>query len=246
MKSLPRMDPVTSSIRRTDQRIHHRSTTQHQYRSREISNQDEAHFIQTGRGNLVGITQRYPYNGPEQDIYNKAEIDELVVEIYRVIKTSDDYHSKRLDDVYYPFDNRISLLTTRTYEMMQNLAMLQKQHVFGARRSKSIDAHTQTSIDASIQSLIDAQFTSFEDRLQSFTYRLDGVCYPLRDSVDELISRLDALLQEMDTIQSQLDSQAEPSPSIDRRTRPSIDRRTRPSIDGSTTKQAGYRAVPTG
>ncbi|KAG5385021.1 hypothetical protein IGI04_036491, partial [Brassica rapa subsp. trilocularis] len=116
----------------------------------------------------------------EQYNYNKVEIDELVEEIYRVIRTSHDYHSKRFDDIYYPFNNNISWLTTRTDEM-KNLAMLQKQHGVGARRSKSIDTHTQTSIDASIQASIDAHFAQFEDRLQSFTYRLDGVYYPLRD-----------------------------------------------------------------
>ena len=108
-------------------------------------------------------------------------------------------------------------------EMKKNLAMLQRQHGVGARRSTLIDAHTQTSIDDSIQTSIHARFTSYEDTIQSFTYRLDGVCYPLRDSVVELISRLDALQHEMDSIQRQLNSQAEPSPSIDRRTRPLID-----------------------
>ncbi|KAF3582099.1 hypothetical protein DY000_02030929 [Brassica cretica] len=54
-------------------------------------------------------------------------------------------------------------------------------------------------------------------------YRLDGVYYPLSDGVDFLTTRLDALQQEMVMIQRQLDSQGEPSPSIDRRTRPSID-----------------------
>ncbi|KAF2599047.1 hypothetical protein F2Q68_00010048 [Brassica cretica] len=48
------------------------------------------------------------------------------------------------------------------------------------------------------------------------------VYYPLRDSVDFLTTRLDALQQEMVMIQRQLDSQAEPLPLVDRRTRPSI------------------------
>ncbi|KAF3528471.1 hypothetical protein DY000_02039559 [Brassica cretica] len=43
---------------------------------------------------------------PAKDSYNKAEVDELVEEIYRVIRTLDDFHSKRLDDIYYPFDKR--------------------------------------------------------------------------------------------------------------------------------------------
>ena len=104
---------------------------------------------------------------PDKDSYDKVEINELVECIYKVIRTSDDYHSKRLDDVYYPFENNISWLTTRRDEMKQNLAMLQKQHGVGTRIS--------TLIDDSIQTSINARFTSFKDRLQSFTYRLDGV-----------------------------------------------------------------------
>ncbi|KAF3570452.1 hypothetical protein F2Q69_00059561 [Brassica cretica] len=107
--------------------------------------------------------------------------------------------------------------------MKQDMAMLQKLHVVGVRRSTSSTAHAHPSIDACIQALIDARLAPFEDRLQSFTYRFDSVYYPLRDSVDFLTTRLDALHQEIYMIQRQLDSQAEPSPSIDRRTRPSID-----------------------
>ncbi|WZZ88512.1 hypothetical protein YC2023_117091 [Brassica napus] len=124
----------------------------------------------------------------------------MVYGIYKAHATMDDYVTKRLDDIDFPFGSSIDWLTTSMHEIKQDLAMLQKQHGVGARRSKSIDAHTQTSIDASIQVSIDARFTSFEDRLQSFTYRLDGICYPLHDSIDELISRLDALQQDMDMI----------------------------------------------
>ena len=78
-----------------------------------------------------------------------------------------------------------------------------------------IDAHAQTSIDAHIQASIDARLAPLRDRLQTLTYWLEGV--------DFLTIRLVVLQQEMDTIQRQLDSQAEPSPSIDKRTQPSID-----------------------
>ncbi|KAF3510230.1 hypothetical protein F2Q69_00006842 [Brassica cretica] len=122
-----------------------------------------------------------------------------------------DYHSKRLNDVYYPFDNSISWLTTRTDEMKQPSHASEKQQ----KISKSIDAHTQPSIDARIQASIYARLAPLGDRLQTLTYRFEGV--------DFLTTRLDALHQEMDTIQRQLDSQAEPSPSIDSRTPPSID-----------------------
>ena len=99
--------------------------------------------------------------------------------------------------------------------MKQNLAMLQKQHGVRARRSTSIDAHTQLSIDACIQASIEERLAPLIGRLKTLTYRLEGV--------DFLTTRLDALQQEMVTIQRQPYSQAEPSPSIDIKTRPSTD-----------------------
>ncbi|KAF3576750.1 hypothetical protein DY000_02031423 [Brassica cretica] len=69
---------------------------------------------------------------PEQDTYSKSEVDELVKHNYRAMKTTDDYHSTRLNDIYYPFDNSINWLTTHTDEMKQNIAMIQEQHAVGA------------------------------------------------------------------------------------------------------------------
>ena len=74
---------------------------------------------------------------PEQNNYNKTEIDELVAEIYRAIRTSDDYHSKRLDDVYYPFDNSYNWLTTHTDEMKQDIDMLQKKNMQSAQEDQN-------------------------------------------------------------------------------------------------------------
>ena len=101
--------------------------------------------------------------------------------------------------------------------------LFSEENVVGTRRSKSIAAHAQPSIDAHIPTSTDARLALAEDRLQSFTYHLDGVYYPLRDDTDSLTTHLNALQQEIDTIQRLLDFQAEPLPSIDRWTRPSID-----------------------
>ncbi|KAF3537358.1 hypothetical protein F2Q69_00022066 [Brassica cretica] len=152
---------------------------------------------------------------PEQDTYIKAEIEELVADIYRAMRTTYDYHSKRLDDIYYPFNNSISWLTTRTDDMKQDVAMIQEQHAVSGGALKSIAAHIQQSIDAHIRTSIDAQLASFEDRRQSFTYRLNGVYCPLCDDIYSLTTHMNALQQEIDTIQRLLDFQAEQPPSID-------------------------------
>ena len=106
--------------------------------------------------------------------------------------------------------------------MKQDIAMIQEQHAVRAGTSESIAAHTQPSVDARFQSSIDARLASFEDRLQSFTYKLDGVYYPLRDEIYSLITHMDvAAINGHDSGTARF--QEEHSPSIDRRTRPSID-----------------------
>nr|VDD37397.1 unnamed protein product [Brassica oleracea] len=143
----------------------------------------------------------------------------MVAEIYRAIQTSDDYHSKRLDDIYYTFNNIISWLTIHTYEMKQDIVIIQKQHAH-RKRSTIILGHRSTP---ALEHRSTIRLASFEDRLQSFTYRLDGVYYPLRDDIDSLTTHMNALQHEIYTIHRQLDFQLEPLPSIDRRTCPSID-----------------------
>ncbi|KAF2571204.1 hypothetical protein F2Q70_00003966 [Brassica cretica] len=104
----------------------------------------------------------------EQATYIKAEVDELVADINRSMRTIDDYHSKRLDEIYYPFENNNSRLTTRTDEMTQDIAMIQEQYAqemdtiqrqlnFKAEQSPSIDRRTLLSIDSDRTSLCGKQ-----------------------------------------------------------------------------------------
>ncbi|KAF2574550.1 hypothetical protein F2Q70_00003571 [Brassica cretica] len=93
-----------------------------------ISKEDTAEIIAMNWKRKPYWEMRHEYGVistvPEQATYSKADVDELVTDIYRAMRTTDDYHSKRLDDVYYPFDNSISWLTTRTDEMKQDIAMI--------------------------------------------------------------------------------------------------------------------------
>ncbi|KAF2602959.1 hypothetical protein F2Q70_00027246 [Brassica cretica] len=86
----------------------------------------------------------YTQSMPEPCTYNKEE---------------------RLDDVYYPFDNSISWLTTRTDEMKQDRTMILQQQTTRAQDSKSIDGDSYKSIDS--------RLALFEERLQSFEDILD-------------------------------------------------------------------------
>ncbi|KAH0922658.1 hypothetical protein HID58_022676, partial [Brassica napus] len=85
---------------------------------------------------------------PEKDTYNKAEVDELVADINGAMRTTYDYHSKRLDDVYHPFNNK---------------------------QSPSIDRHTRPSIDSDHTSLRGKLVTEkfLHDKLDEITFSQD-------------------------------------------------------------------------
>ncbi|KAG5393612.1 hypothetical protein IGI04_023575 [Brassica rapa subsp. trilocularis] len=110
------------------------------------------------------MVQYQPCQKKTLTIY-KAEVDELVADINGAMRTTYDYHSKRLDDVYYPFNNSISWLTTHTDEMKHDIAMIQEQHGVGAGASKSITDHIQPSIDASTRTSSNARLASFNSKI---------------------------------------------------------------------------------
>lgn len=99
--------------------------------------------------------------------------------------------------------------------MQREWDLLRKKDESRQKESQSIDMLSPPSIDARLADL--------EDSMKLFDYQLDGVYYPLNNSMERVTSRLDALQQEVDTIYKQLDFQAECSKSIDRRPFPSID-----------------------
>ncbi|KAG5400226.1 hypothetical protein IGI04_014833 [Brassica rapa subsp. trilocularis] len=105
----------------------------------------------------------YTQSMPEPYTYNKEEVDE-----------------RRLDDVYYPFDNSISWWTTHTDKMKQDIAPIQQQQTTRTRASKLIDGDTQKSIDS--------RLALFEERLQSFVDSLDKVNFS-QDLMKEKINQ---------------------------------------------------------
>ena len=82
---------------------------------------------------------------PEKDTYNKAEVDELVADINGAMRTTYDYHSKRLDDVYYPLNDSIDRLTTRMDGLKEEMDMIRMQNAVGPEAS--IDGYTRPSLD---------------------------------------------------------------------------------------------------
>ena len=116
---------------------------------------------------------------PKPDTYNRAEIDDMVHGNYRAQEMSMNDYYKRLNDVYYPIDNNITMLTARMNELKEEIDIIRRQTEIRGKEYPSIDDHTRPTIDAN--------HTSFRGRL--VTVKL------LEDKLDE-ISFFQNLLKE--------------------------------------------------
>ena len=82
---------------------------------------------------------------PKLRSYSRADIDDIIHEIYRAQEMSLDDTYKRLDDVYYPLNDSIDRLTTRMDGLKEEMDMIRMQNAVGPEAS--IDGYTRPSID---------------------------------------------------------------------------------------------------
>ena len=57
----------------------------------------------------------------QPDFHTRAEIDQLVEEIYRTLETTEERLDRRCDDIYFPMDLTISSLTSQTEAMQREI-----------------------------------------------------------------------------------------------------------------------------
>nr|VDD45008.1 unnamed protein product [Brassica oleracea] len=93
----------------------------------------------------------------QPDSYTRAEIDQLVEEIYRTLGTTEERLDKRCDDIYFPMDLTINSLTSQIEAIQREIVEI---HRYIARRpeaSTSIDRRIHISTDNHRRTSIDEQ-----------------------------------------------------------------------------------------
>ncbi|KAF3566051.1 hypothetical protein DY000_02016650 [Brassica cretica] len=148
----------TSWTRKTELRIHHRSTTELHHRSTISSMSDEERFIRIGNGNLTGSTQRYPYRPCQTKPVTAKQ---------RLMRW--------LDGVYYPPRDDIDSLTKHMNALQQEMDTIQRQLDFQAEPLPLIDRRTRPSIDSERTSLRGKLVTEkvLQDNLDEITFSQD-------------------------------------------------------------------------
>ncbi|KAG5414501.1 hypothetical protein IGI04_002068 [Brassica rapa subsp. trilocularis] len=99
--------------------------------------------------------------------YTAAEVDKITSKIYTAIDTMEERLDKRCDDIYFPFDNRISGLDSHAEWIQKEVKAIQRQlaaqHQISAsidkKRAKSVDGKAPRSTDEHLIASIDAEST---------------------------------------------------------------------------------------
>ena len=90
-----------------------------------------------------------------QDSYTRAELDQIVQAIYGTLGASKERLDMRCDDIYFPWNNTISSLTSQIEAMHREIAKIQRYIASRSEASTSInrwinistDSHNEMSID---------------------------------------------------------------------------------------------------
>ena len=62
----------------------------------------------------------------QPDSYTKAEIDQLVEEIYRSLESVEEMLDRRCDDIYFPMDLTMSSLTSQIEAIQREIVEIQR------------------------------------------------------------------------------------------------------------------------
>ena len=91
----------------------------------------------------------------QPDFYTRAEIDQLVEEIYRTLETTEERLDRRCDDIYFPMDLTMITLTSQIKAIQREIVEIhgyiahqpEATTSIDRRNNKSTDIHRQTSAD---------------------------------------------------------------------------------------------------
>ncbi|KAF2601501.1 hypothetical protein F2Q70_00025124 [Brassica cretica] len=91
----------------------------------------------------------------QPNFHTRAEIDQLIEEIYRTLETTEERLDRRCDDIYFPMDLSMSALTSQIEAIQREIIEIngyiarrpEASASIDRRNNKSTDIHRQTSVD---------------------------------------------------------------------------------------------------
>ena len=153
--------------------------------------------------------------------YAAAEVDKITSKIYTALDTMEERLDKRCDDIYFPFDNKISGLDSHAEWLQKEVKAIQRQlaaqHQISASidrtLAKSIDGNSPRSTNEHIIASIDAESTAAGEQLihktiesmhkeltelSAYAYDNIGWHQVSIDNVQERLQNISNVLEKMD------------------------------------------------
>ena len=87
--------------------------------------------------------------------YTAEAVDQITSKLYQAIDTLEDRLEKRCDDIYFPFDVKISGLDSQSEWLQKEVKAIQRQLTAQHQISASIDGEHSKSIDSATPATID-------------------------------------------------------------------------------------------
>ncbi|KAG5388732.1 hypothetical protein IGI04_030273 [Brassica rapa subsp. trilocularis] len=153
--------------------------------------------------------------------YKAAEVDKITSKIYTALDTMEERLDKRCDDIYFPFNNKISGLDSHAEWLQKEVKAIQRQlaaqHQISASidktLAKSIDGNSPRSTNEHIIASIDAESTPIGEQLihktiesmqkeltdlSAYAYDIIGWHQVSIDNVQERLQSISKVLEKMD------------------------------------------------
>ncbi|KAF3582994.1 hypothetical protein DY000_02030532 [Brassica cretica] len=114
------------------------------------------------RHRSASIDDDPPHSNPmksQPDSYTRAEIDQLVEEIYRTLESAEERLDRRCDDIYFPMDLTMSSLTSQIEAIHREIVEIQRYIAHRPEASASIDRRNNISTDSHRRTSIDGATT---------------------------------------------------------------------------------------
>ena len=143
---------------------------------KDIGKLDDQHDFQEEGSTSIDRLRRTSLDGkkPTEHLpYTAETIDQITSKLYKAIDTLEDRLEKRCDDIYFPFDVKISGLDSQAEWLQKEVKAIQRQlasqHQISASidgaHSKSIDSATPATIDRHLVASIDTTSTPDDKQL---------------------------------------------------------------------------------
>ncbi|KAF3582249.1 hypothetical protein DY000_02031580 [Brassica cretica] len=128
--------------------------------------------------------------------YKAAEVDQITSKLYTAIDTLEDRLEKRCDDIYFPFDVKLSGLDSQAEWLQKEVKAIQRQlssqHQISASidrgHSKSIDSNAPLTIDRHLVASIDT--TSIPDDAQLIPTHMESMQEQLNELSEYAYSKI--------------------------------------------------------